>query len=174
MLPDSLLWLFPAVFVLHEAEEVVFLPTWLHRRMPELTHRFPRLAVRMLSRLDGISRREFAAIAAEELLLLVGATACALFAGCLYPWLALFLAFGLHLVGHLLQTFLVRGHVPVVLTSLIGLTCCVWGLCVLIGSRMFSPGEYLLCGAAGCIVAAVNLLSMHALAAALRRGRSLP
>lgn len=173
MLPDSLLWLFPAVFVLHEAEEVAFLPTWLHRRMPELTQRFPRFAARMLSRLDGISRREFAVIAAEESLLLAGATACALFAGWLYPWLALFLAFGLHLAGHLLQAFVIRRYVPVIVTSLAGLICCGWGLCVLIGSRTFSPGEYLLCGVAGIVVAGANLYLMHALAAAFRRRHSV-
>lgn len=173
MLPDSLLWLFPAMFVLHEAEEVAFLPAWLHRRMPELARRFPRLAARLLCRLDGISRREFAAIAAEELLLLVGATACASFADCLYPWLALFLAFGLHLVGHLLQALFIRRYVPVIVTSLAGLIYCGWGLCVLIGSRTFSPGEYLLCGVAGIVVAGANLYLMHALAAAFRRRHSV-
>ena len=37
-------------------------------------------------------------MAAEELVLLVAVTACAALAGCYYPWLALFLAFGMHLL----------------------------------------------------------------------------
>lgn len=173
MLPDSSLWLFPAVFALHEAEEVAFLPAWLHRRMPELMRRFPRFAIRLLCRLDGISRKEFAAIATEEFLLLVGATASASLADCLYPWLALFLAFGVHLVGHLLQTLFIRRYVPVIVTSLAGLIYCGWGLCVLIGSRTFSPVEYLLCAAAGIVVAGANLYLMHSLAAAFRQRRSV-
>ena len=169
MLPDVLLWLFPVVFVLHEAEETAFLPSWLHRRGERLSQRFPHLSSRLLPYIAGVSRRTFACIAAEELLLVAVATPWASATSFLYPWLALFLAFGVHLVGHLLQILMIRRYVPVVATSLLGLACCGWGLRILIGSGLFSLREYLLCGVAGCIVAAVNLWTMHALAATLRR-----
>lgn len=169
MLPDVLLWLFPVVFVLHEAEETAFLPSWLHRHRGRLLNRFPRGSSRLLSFFDGISRTTFAGIAAEELVLVLGVAAWASWADVCYPWLALFLAFGVHLVGHLLQILMIRRYVPVVATSLLGLACCGWGLRILIGSGLFSLREYLLCGVAGCIVAAVNLWTMHALAATLRR-----
>ena len=87
----------------------------------------------------------------------------------LYPWLALFLAFGVHLVVHLLQGLLIRSYVPVVASSLIGLLYCGWGLRTLLERGLFSLREYVFCGVAGCIVAAVNLWTMHALAATLRR-----
>lgn len=67
MLPDVLLWLFPVVFVLHEAEETAFLPSWLHRRGERLSQRFPHLSSRLLPYIAGVSRRTFACIAAEEL-----------------------------------------------------------------------------------------------------------
>lgn len=169
MLPDVLLWLFPVVFVLHEAEETAFLPGWLHRRRGWLSRRFPHLSSRLLPYIAGVSRRTFAGIAAEELLLVLGATLWASAAPFLYPWLALFLAFGVHLVGHLLQILMIRSCVPVVATSLLGLACCGWGLRILIGSGLFTLREYLLCGVAGCIVAGVNLLAMHTLAARFRR-----
>ena len=132
LLPGWLLWSLPAMFLLHDAEEVLFL--------------------------------RFAAMAAEELVLLVAVTACAALAGCYYPWLALFLAFGMHLLIHLGQWAVVGRYVPVITTSLPCLACCGWGLCIMINSRAFSLREFVLCGMAGCVAAAVNLWLVHRLA----------
>lgn len=169
LLSETLLWLFPAVFVLHEAEEVLFLPSWLQRHREWLLHCFPRGFSRLLPFFDGISRTTFAGIAAEEFVLVLGVTALAAWADVCYPWLALFLAFGVHLVVHLLQGLLIRRYVPVVATSLIGLLYCGWGLRTLLQLGMFSLREYVLCAVAGCLIAGANLLAMHALAATLRR-----
>lgn len=169
MLPDVLLWLFPVVFVLHEAEETAFLPSWLHRRGERLSQRFPHLSSRLLPYIAGVSRRTFACIAAEELLLVAVATLWASATSFLYPWLALFLAFGVHLVGHLLQILMIRRYVPVVASSLIGLLYCGWGLRTLLERGLFSLREYVFCAAAGCLIAGANLLAMHVLVAALRR-----
>ena len=85
LLPGWLLWSLPAMFLLHDAEEVLFLPPWLRRNRELLARRFPQLAHRMLPHFDGISPLRFAAMAAEELVLLVAVTACAALAGCYYP-----------------------------------------------------------------------------------------
>ena len=135
LLPGWLLWSLPAMFLLHDAEEVLFLPPWLRRNRELLARRFPQLARRMLPHFDGISPLRFAAMAAEELVLLVAVTACAALAGCYYPWLALFLAFGMHLLIHLGQWAVVGRYVPVITTSLPCLACCGWGLCIMINSR---------------------------------------
>lgn len=113
----------------------------------------------------------FAAMAAEELVLLVAVTACAALAGCYYPWLALFLAFGMHLLIHLGQWAVVGRYVPVITTSLPCLACCGWGLCIMINSRAFSLREFVLCGMAGCVAAAVNLWLVHRLAVPPVSGR---
>ena len=141
LLPGWLLWSLPAMFLLHDAEEVLFLPPWLRRNREWLARRFPQLARRMLLHFDGISPLRFAAMAAEELVLLVAVTACAALAGCYYPWLALFLAFGMHLLIHLGQWAAVGRYVPVIATSLPCLACCGRGLCItdkLPG--LFAPG----------------------------------
>lgn len=55
LLPGWLLWSLPAMFLLHDAEEVLFLPPWLRRNRELLVRRFPQLARRMLLHFDGIS-----------------------------------------------------------------------------------------------------------------------
>ena len=146
LLPGWLLWSLPAMFLLHDAEEVLFLPPWLRRNREWLARRFPQLARRMLLHFDGISPLRFAAMAAEELVLLVAVTACAALAGCYYPWLALFLAFGMHLLIHLGQWAAVGRYVPVIATSLPCLACCGRGLCIMINSRALSLREFVYAG----------------------------
>ena len=41
LLPGWLLWSLPAMFLLHDAEEVLFLPPWLRRNRELLARRFP-------------------------------------------------------------------------------------------------------------------------------------
>ena len=169
LLPGWLLWSLPAMFLLHDAEEVLFLPPWLRRNRELLARRFPQLARRMLPHFDGISPLRFAAMAAEELVLLVAVTACAALAGCYYPWLALFLAFALHLAGHLVQWAVVGRIFPAVVSSIPALAVCGWMLHRLIVSRVFDLREYLLCGVSGAVVAALNLWLLHAVAGTFRR-----
>lgn len=164
LLPGLLLWSLPAMFLLHDAEEVFFLPSWLRRNREFLVRRFPRIARRILPHFEGISPLRFAAMAAEELVLLLAVTAYAAVTGCYYPWLALFLAFGVHLLAHLGQWVAVGRYVPVAATSLPCLACCAWGLCIMINSRAFSLREFVFCGVAGCAVAAANLWFVHRLA----------
>lgn len=163
-LPVALLWLLPAVFALHEAEEMLFLPPWLRRNRDFLARRFPRLARRMVPVIDSMTSSKFAAMAAEELLLLLAATLYAALSGDCRPWLALFLAFGAHLLLHVGQWIAVGRFVPVVATSLTGLLYCGWGMYAMSFLRCFTLGEWLFCASAGCVAAATNLFCLHALA----------
>lgn len=170
-LPALLLWLLPATFVVHDSEEALFLPGWLRRNRDFLAERFPGLSRRLMPHLDAVSPRRFAAMAAEELALLLAATLYAHFTHDYFPWLALFLAFGVHLTVHVAQWIAVGRYVPVVATAPVCLVYCGWGLAVVIDSRFFTFREFLLCGAAGCAVAAVNLLVLHRLAATCAKNK---
>lgn len=169
-LPALLLWLLPVAFVVHDAEEELFLPGWLRRNRDFLTERFPALS-RLVPHLEAVSPRRFAAMAAEELALLLVVTLYAQFTHDFFPWLALFLAFGVHLTVHVAQWIAVGRYVPVVATAPLCLLYCGWGLAVVIDSRLFTLGEFLLCGVAGCAVAAVNLLVLHRLAATCAKNK---
>lgn len=174
MLPPWLLWSLPFLFVLHDAEETLFLPAWLRRNRPFLLRRLPVRFRRLVRRLPDLSPRMFAAMAAEELLLLLLVTALALGRDLLQPWLSLYLAFGLHLLLHLGQWLVVGRYVPIVATSLGLLPFWLYGISVIWRSALFAPGEWVLCGLAGCAVAAANLSLLHAAARAVARRRGTP
>lgn len=154
-----ILWLLPAFFVLHEAEETLLLPTWLHRNRERLSQRFPALAPRLLPHLLRLTRGRFALIALEETVLVAGATTYGYFTGDSRPWFAMMLAFGMHLVGHLLQWAAWGRSLPVVATSLAGTVYCVWA-----ATATPRPlGEWVGCALAGCALAGLNLWAMHRL-----------
>lgn len=169
-LPAVVLWSLPALFAVHDAEEILRLPGWLRRNREALSRRFPGFYPRLSARFDHITPCRFAAMAAEELALLLAATAWAFLAGDYRPWLALYLAFALHLVVHVVQWALLRRYIPVIATALLCLPCCSAGMCVVWQSGLFSVREWMVCAVAGCGVAAINLLLLHA--AVARRGRS--
>lgn len=163
-LPGLLLWSLPAMFALHDAEEVLFLPSWLSRNRELLVRRFPRLSRRLLPHLAGITPMAFAAMAAEQLALLLAVTVYAVVTGDCFPWLALLLAFAVHLLVHIAQWVAVGRYLPVAATSLLCLVCCGRVLHTIANSRLFTLREFVFCGVAGCAVAAANLWLLHRLA----------
>ena len=91
----------PAMFLLHDAEEVLFLPPWLRRNRGVAGAAFSAARPPHAPAFhDGISLA-VCRHGCRRTGLLVAVTACAALAGCYYPWLALFLAFGMHLLIHL-------------------------------------------------------------------------
>lgn len=159
--PHLLLWLLPLMFVLYDAEEAWLLPAWLRRNRSRLAQRFPRLAQRLLPHLAAITPAQFRFMAAEELTLLLAATCLASFGGSCYPWLALFLAFGLHLVVHLVQAAAARMYVPAAATSVLCLAGWGWGMGRLADAGVLTWALFAVCGSAGSFFAAANLWLLH-------------
>lgn len=164
MLPALLVWSLPLLFVIHDAEEVLFLPSWLRRNRGLLVRRVPSAMRRVVLAFPDLPRRVFAAMAGEELALLLLVSALASGADLIHPWLALYLAFGVHLLLHVGQCLVVGCWLPVVASSLFCLPFWFWGVAVVRDRILFSLEEWLFCGLAGCVFAAVNLGVMHVVA----------
>lgn len=171
-LPAWLLWMGPVLFLLHDSEEVIWLPGWLCRNREKLTHRFPQVSQLVYGTAGPIPQTHFTWMACEELVLFTAATVCALRSHGFVLWLALFLAFALHLLVHAAQGIVLRRYVPALATTLICLPLCGLIFVAVIRSRLFTGRETVLCAVAGCTVAAVNLAVMHRVCAAVRRRRA--
>lgn len=148
MLPALLVWSLPLLFVIHDAEEELFLPSWLRRNRGLLVRCVPSAMRRVVLALPDLPRRVFAAMAGEELALLLLVSALASGADLIHPWLALYLAFGVHLLLHVGQCLVVRCWLPVVASSLFCLPFWFWGVAVVRDRILFSLDEWLFCGLA--------------------------
>lgn len=152
--------LFLGAFALHELEEIFFLIPWLQKRRSELQSRFPRLAG-PFARLSFRSTRSFSIAVCEEFALLSLISITALYSGWYGLWFGIFVAFGLHLCGHVFQALVWRGYIPALITSLILLPGCVY-VVVRIGQQsVFSFSEMILWSLIGIGVVTANLYLVH-------------
>ena len=150
----------PLAFVLHDAEEIAVQGRWIRTHGAELSRRFPKFEP-MIARLGALGTRGFAIAAAEELAVLLAVTAYVLVGGtwAAEAWGAVFLAFSLHLIVHVVQAAMVRGYVPGLVTSLLLLPYAAYGVWSI--SLVWTAPKILALAAAGSIAVAANLRLAH-------------
>ena len=160
----------PLAFVLHDAEEIAVQGRWIRTHGAELSRRFPKFEP-MIARLGALGTRGFAIAAAEELAVLLAVTAYVLVGGtgAAEVWGALFLAFSLHLIVHVVQAAMVRGYVPGLVTSLLLLPYAAFGVWSM--SLVWSVPKILALAAAGSLAVAANLRLAHGLGLLLAKAK---
>ena len=160
----------PLAFVLNDAEEIAVQHRWMRAHGAELAQCFPKFRA-IIARLSALGTGAFAIAAAEELVVLLAATAYVLVGGAWAAevWGALFLAFSLHLIVHVVQAAMVRGYVPGLVTSLLLLPYAAYGVWSI--SLVWTAPKILALAAAGSIAVAANLRLAHGLGLLLTRGK---
>lgn len=111
-------FLFPALFMLHELEEIIWMPSFVKK----LSAQFPDIRI-----LSYYTPSTFNAIVLEQFLILL----LSLFLSYQFSnytiYATIVIAYIYHVVGHLIQTFVIRKYVPGLLTgsltSLFSLFC---------------------------------------------------
>jgi len=158
VLTESFAVVFPAVFLLHEVEELLFMRRWMGRHAAPLMRRFPRMKP-LLEVLARVRTGAFAAAAAEECIIVAACTAAAAAGAGFVAWWCCVAAFALHAAVHCAQAAAVGGYVPGVATSLLSLPYCI--IAAAAAASLFSVREMVLWGLAGTVLAAANLCALH-------------
>ena len=116
---QSLLWLFPISFMIHDFEEIVFWESWMAKNGPELTRRAPAFLTNLA---NDFVRKSTAQISVTVFLIFCLTTVSALLATAAEHWplfLILMSMFFLHGFGHIGQAILLRRYVPGLITSVL-------------------------------------------------------
>ncbi|MCR4852053.1 MAG: HXXEE domain-containing protein [Prevotella sp.] len=155
-----LLFSFLLAFLIHETEEILVQHKWMLAHKDELVMRFPRIK-QVIHHLSTLHPKAFLIAVAEESLMLLLITVFVIIdvAYAKEMWTAVFMAFSIHLVVHLLQGIMVRGYVPGLITSVILLPysfICIHHICNEIGF-----GALTLLSIIGFLVMVVNLRFAH-------------
>ena len=154
---ESILWLLPVVFMIHDFEEIVMMKPWLMKNGRTLRRRFPRLTDYLLPGLENMTTSGFALAVAEEFLLLSVLTFIAVEFAVYNLWTGLLLAFFAHLLVHMVQFLLYRRYVPVIVTSLPAILYCLVAALALDGRRLIDWDAAIWWGI-GCSVLVVGNL----------------
>lgn len=111
---DTLLWLFPVIFMIHEFEEIIFLkPWWRRNKHNPAASPFTRSAQEPLE--------VFVAIVAEEFLLFSAIIIASIGVSKLWIASGLVCAVGIHLVGHIMESICFRRYMPSVVSAVLTL-----------------------------------------------------
>jgi hypothetical protein len=125
---ETLLWLLPVVFMLHDFEEIIMMRPWLNKHWPELSARLP---AKISARLDlhrSLSTSAFALAVAEEFVVLSVFTLIAIEYQWYNFWAGLTIAFFIHLLVHLAQFLAMRRYVPCIITTVPAILFCIIAL----------------------------------------------
>ena len=104
---------FPLAFIIHDAEEIVVQNRWLLSHKDRILSRLP-WSHQLIQHLEKLSPQSFAIAAIEELIIILGSCIYVVFQGpyAIELCIALFMAFGVHLIIHIAQAIVVRSYVP--------------------------------------------------------------
>ena len=151
---------FPLAFIIHDAEETFVQHRWMLAHKESLVVKFPRMRP-MIEHLSALGTKAFAIAALEELMVLLAATCYVLIDGtyAMQLWSALFLAFSVHLLVHIVQAVCFRGYVPGLVSTILLLPYSFLGVESI--WYAMSAMELTLWGAMGIVLMIANLRFAH-------------
>lgn len=119
-----LIALLPALFMLHDFEEIIMFEPWLKKNREEIRRRFPSLDKILSRNHDRLSTPAFAVAVLHEFLIIAVITYLSLYFDSYVWWFGAFAAFSLHLFVHIGQWIIFRKYVPFIVTSILALPYC--------------------------------------------------
>lgn len=134
MKTETVLWLLPVVFMLHDFEEIIFLKMWLRKNRDAFQARYPRIARPLIAHLDSLSTLSFTFIVAEEFLLVSLITLLAVEQALYNLFAGFVVAYLLHLIVHWAQAYIWKGYIPAAVTAVLTAPYSVFALYTL-GTR---------------------------------------
>jgi hypothetical protein len=126
--PETLMWLLPIVFMLHDFEEIIMMRPWLIKNWANLEKRFPAQAIRAMARQKDMSVSAYALAVSEELVVLSAFTFLGAECEMYNFWAGFLIGFFIHLLVHIGQFIAFRGYVPVIITSIPAAAYCLIAL----------------------------------------------
>ncbi len=162
---ETLMWLLPIVFIIHDFEEIIMLKPWLRKNHETLQTRFPQLAARFLPHFETMSTSSFAFAVLEIFALLVILTTIAVEGSFYSFWAGILIGFFIHLLLHIAQFAVYRKYVPVVITSILGVPYCLYALYTLNGRHLLVWGQVIVWSLLAAAIITVSVPLAHRLAA---------
>lgn len=124
--------LLPIIFMIHDFEEIIMFRSWLDKNKNELDSRFPKISFFLEKRnYFKLSTSAFAIAVLEEFIIISLITVLSLAYNNYYIWFAIFQAYTIHIILHIIQWLIYGKYVPVIITSFLTLPYSIYTLWVL-------------------------------------------
>lgn len=166
--PEILVWLFPIIFMIHEFEEMIFMPAWLKKNRSFAMNKFPVMGKRFITQQESISGAAFTLIVAEEFVLASIIVIISALTKNFNLYLGLVIAYSIHLLGHIGQTIALRRYTPAIVTSLLTGIFCVYVIYQFVVLDLLIYSLLLIYSIVLTLIVFANLKLMHHLASRIR------
>lgn len=119
MKPETIMWLFPIMFMLHDFEEILLMKAWGTRYTFLLNDKLPTRFRKLSNRTLNLSTAGFAFAVMILFLTVSVLTFCCVEWNLYGLWLAALLVYFIHLIMHLGQSLFLKIYVPAVISSVL-------------------------------------------------------
>ena len=169
MKTETIMWLFPIIFMIHDFEEVIMFKPWVEKNASFMKKNFPRLAARMLPHMEGLSTSSFAFAVLGMFLIVSTVTLISVELDFYYLWAAAVIGYFVHLLVHIAQFLVVGRYVPVFITSVATTPYCLWALIEVNERHPLSPVPTIVLSVVAVVVIGAGVVLLHMLAARFER-----
>ena len=114
--------------MLHDFEEIIMMKPWMKKNEEYICWRFPKLGPRVVSHLKNTSTEGFALCVAMLFFVLGAITLASLWLDSYMLWMGIFIVFSIHIVVHIIQWIAFRRYIPAIISSLLCIPYCVYGI----------------------------------------------
>ncbi len=156
--------LLPAVFMIHDFEEIIMFGPWLNKNREEVGRRFPRVGSILRRNHDQLSSSALAVAVMHEFCIITLITYASLYSDTYYWWFGAFAAFSVHLLVHIGQWLVYGKYVPVVVTSFLALPYCLYTFIMFLNFTDMTGGQMLIWTAIGLAITLVSFVPAFYLA----------
>jgi hypothetical protein len=149
----------PLVFISHDFEEIIGIEPWAKKNADYRGARFSKLAPRVISHFLAASTRQLAIGVLVMFLLICSATYLSVFTEFYQIWMGAFVAYSIHIIVHIIQWIIFGRYVPAIITSLLSVPYCIYGIFIIINT--FSISDIIVWSLLMSVIAIVLLLIVH-------------
>lgn len=118
----------PIIYMLHDFEEIIMMKPWIRKYEEYICQRFPKIGPLIVSHIKNTSTEGFALCVAILFFMLGAISLFSLWENRYMLWMGLFMVFSIHVVVHIIQWIVFRRYIPAILTSILCVPYCIYGV----------------------------------------------
>lgn len=168
MKPETLIWLFPIVFMIHEFEEIIFMRWWVDKNKEHILFKYPKLGKQVLGQVGALSTESFSLIVAEEFLIVSLIVVYSAFTSNYDLYTGLILAFSIHLMTHLIQSIILRSYTPAIITTILTGIFCTYAFFEIRNAELLNFNHTLIYTIVMTVIVFLNLKILYSLVKRIR------
>ncbi|MEN6350799.1 MAG: HXXEE domain-containing protein [Syntrophomonas sp.] len=161
---ESIMWLFPIFFMIHDFEEIIFAKSWLEKNNDYIKKKVPNIAFRFIIQIKELTTASFAFAVAEEFIVLSIITLCSVEFGWYSLFAAILIGYLLHVIAHFAQGIILKKYVPALITGLMSAVYGIYAISYLNNLNLLNWNYIAIAAPFIMLIIILNLIFAHSIA----------